>query len=134
MNLQRQLAALLGTVLLASIGRADNVAGSPADSQPVVRDGSHDFDFLYGNWGMHNRRLKGKPFTGAKDWVTFDSTDHCQPLPGGLGNEDFLRTDEFFGKGFVGMTLRLYDVQTGLWRLCTLATWCVPTDLLHPII
>jgi hypothetical protein len=37
--------------------------------------------------------------------------------PRHLGNEDFFRTDEFFGKGSLSMTLRLYDSQTGLWRL-----------------
>ena len=120
MNMYRHFAALLGTVILVGIRQTAIAGDSPAPppkSQSTSPDGSHDFDFLYGKWVMHNRRLKGKPFTGAKDWVTFDSTDQCQPLPGGLGNEDFFRTDEFFGKGFVGMTLRLYDSQTGLWRL-----------------
>ncbi len=97
--------------------RAADVQSAALAPESRVQDGSQDFDFLYGSWVMHNRRLKGKAFTGSKDWVAFDSTDHCEPLPGDLGNEDVFRTDEFFGKGFVGLTIRLYDRQTGLWRL-----------------
>lgn len=120
MDPHRRFSAWLGTAIVLGICQgihADDSQSPPPDVQSAVRNGSHDFDFLYGDWLMHNRRLKGKPFTGANDWVAFDSTDHCQPLPGGLGNEDFFRTDEFFGRGFLGMTLRLYDSQTGLWRL-----------------
>lgn len=80
-----------------------------------VRDGSHDFDFLYGTWLMHNRRLR-PPLLSSHDWATFDSTDAARPLPGGLGNEDFYRTS-YPRKGFVGMTIRLYDRATGVWRI-----------------
>jgi hypothetical protein len=107
-------------VLLFGMGRDARAANSPAGSSRTearVRDGSHDFDFLYGSWLMHNRHLKGEPFTGSKEWVSFDSTDRCIPLPGGLGDEDAYRTDRYFGKGFVGLTIRLYDRRTGLWRI-----------------
>jgi hypothetical protein len=120
MTSYRRPCVLVGTAILFGLCRGICAQDSPSSSsnvQSAVRDGSHDFDFLYGDWVMQNRRLKGKPFTGAKDWVAFASTDHCQALPGGLGNQDFFRTDEFFGKDFVGMTIRLYDRQTGLWRL-----------------
>jgi hypothetical protein len=109
------VAALLlgtgGTVQAGNSRPASSRAPSP------IRDGSHDFDFLYGSWLMHNRHLHGRPFTGSKKWVSFDSTDRCVPLPGGLGNEDAYRTDQYFGRGFVGLTIRLYDPQTGLWRI-----------------
>lgn len=82
---------------------------------PQVRDGSHDFDFLYGTWLMHNRRLK-PPLDTSRDWAKFDSTDEARALPGGLGNEDFYRSS-YPKTGFVGMTLRLYDRKTGLWKL-----------------
>ena len=29
-----------------------------AAAQPAVKDGSHDFDFIYGKWRMPNHRLK----------------------------------------------------------------------------
>ncbi|HEX3842749.1 MAG TPA: hypothetical protein VHV80_00195 [Steroidobacteraceae bacterium] len=90
------------------------MAGAPpAASQ--VRDGSHDFDFLYGTWLMHNRRLE-PPVLSSHAWARFDSTDEARALPGGLGNEDFYRAS-YPSKGFVGMTVRLYDRTTGLWRI-----------------
>jgi len=92
---------------------AQNAPTAPAAQ---VRDGSHDFDFLYGTWLMHNWRQR-KPLSGSQIWATFDATDKCEPLPGGLGNEDVMRTDQFFKKGFVGLTIRLYDPATGLWKL-----------------
>ncbi len=88
-------------------------AGPPAPSQ--VRDGSHDFDFLYGTWLVHNRRLK-PPVVSSHDWAKFDANDEARPLPGGLGDEDFYRAS-YPANGFVGMTVRLYDRTTGLWRI-----------------
>jgi hypothetical protein len=82
---------------------------------PQVRDGSHDFDFFFGTWLLHNRRLK-PPVLSSHDWAQFDATDEARPLPGGLGNEDFYRSS-YPKKGFVGMTLRTYDRTTGLWRI-----------------
>jgi hypothetical protein len=43
------------------------------------------------------------------------SYDECRPLPGGIGNEDFFKTDHW--KDFVGVTTRTYDPKTGLWRI-----------------
>ena len=121
---QRLLAAmapLSGAVILAafggytSIALGDNATGlPPADQQTQVRDGSHDFDFLYGKWKMPNHRLL-KRLAGSHEWEDFMSYDECGPLPGGLGNQDFYRTDHW--KDFLGMTTRTYDRRTGLWRL-----------------
>jgi len=114
----RFLSLLAAAIAIASSGGrclagTANVRG--AQTAPV-RDGSHDFDFLYGTWLMHNWR-QTKPLSGSQVWGKFDATDKCEPLPGGLGNEDVMRTDQFFKKGFVGLTIRLYDPATGLWRL-----------------
>jgi hypothetical protein len=78
-------------------------------------NGANDFDFLYGSWLVHNSRLK-KTSTGKERWFKYDATDKYWPLPGGLGNEDYYRTDRFT-KGFVGLTIRLYDPATGIWKI-----------------
>lgn len=101
--------------LTASSGVAHGAAPAAPVAAASVRDGSHDFDFLYGHWKMHNRRLV-KRLAGSHDWVEFDSYDDARPLPGGLGDEDEYRTD-FFRKDFVGLTVRLYDPRTGLWSI-----------------
>jgi len=51
----------------------------------AVRDGSHDFDFIYGKWRMPNHRLK-KRLAGSHEWVDFITCDEASPLPGGIGD------------------------------------------------
>lgn len=61
-------------------------AGGSETAQPpaTVRDGSHDFDFIYGKWRMPNHRLK-KRFAGSHEWADFITCDEGSPLPGGIG-------------------------------------------------
>lgn len=82
--------------------------------QAAVRDGSHDFDFIYGKWRMPNHRLV-KRLAGSHEWADFISCTEGTPLAGGIGDMDILRTN--YWKDFVGITVRTYDPETGLWRL-----------------
>jgi hypothetical protein len=79
-----------------------------------VRDGSHDFDFIYGKWRMPNHRLKTR-LAGSHDWVDFVTCDEGSSLPGGIGDIDYWKAS--FWKDFVGVTVRTYDPKTGLWRI-----------------
>lgn len=117
----RLFAPLAAAMLLTAFGGygpgtlANNATGTASDEKvTATRDGSHDFDFLYGKWKMPNHRLV-KRLAGSHEWEDFMSYDECQPLPGGLGNEDFYKTDHW--KDFVGLTTRTYDPKTGLWRI-----------------
>jgi hypothetical protein len=106
---------LVGSVAEATAQTAATTApASPQAAQAAVRDGSHDFDFLYGKWRMPNHRLV-KRLAGSHEWEDFISCDEANPLPGGLGNTDTFRTN--YWKDFVGITIRTYDPGTGLWRL-----------------
>jgi hypothetical protein len=94
--------------------------------QPVIApaQGQHDFDFLHGHWHVHNRRLRER-LRGSTDWESFNATQYCQPLLGGLGNTDELR----HGAGPVGMSLRFFDLQAKQWQIY----WVDPRDgLLQP--
>jgi hypothetical protein len=109
----------LALMLVGFIGvaKAQMAANSPTNSKPVqpaVRDGSHDFDFIYGKWRMPNHRLV-KRLAGSHEWVDFISCTEGMPLAGGIGDMDVFRTD--YWKDFVGITIRTYDPETGLWRL-----------------
>ncbi len=42
-------------------------AAPPDPVQKVERDGSHDFDFLIGNWKAHVRRLPDR-LVGSTKW------------------------------------------------------------------
>lgn len=106
------IGAILLTVsrLLAQATPADSTVNTPT----VVRDGSHDFDFIYGKWRMPNHRLK-KRLTDSHDWVDFITCDEGSSLPGGIGNIDYWKASIW--KDFVGVTVRTYDAKTGLWRI-----------------
>ena len=109
--------AILGGAIFAftalSVYAPDSVpaADSPTAQSVAVRDGSHDFDFIYGKWRMPNHRLK-KRLAGSHEWVDFVTCDEGSPLPGGIGNIDYWKAS--YWKDFVGVTVRTYDPKTGL--------------------
>jgi hypothetical protein len=72
-----------------------------------------DFDFLYGEWTVANRRLRDL-FVGSDDWYTFDATSWARPLLGGVGNVDEMDCPS---EGFSGATIRLQDQSTGDWSI-----------------
>ena len=109
-----RLHKLIIAALTLSLSLTASAAPSSTGETAPVRDGSHDFDFIYGKWKMPNHRLM-KRLVGSHEWEDFMSYDEARPLPGGIGNEDFYKTDHW--KGFVGMTTRTYDPKTGLWRI-----------------
>ena len=81
------MAPLCGAIVLTAFGGyiptvlGDNSTGLPPTDQTVAtRDGSHDFDFLYGKWKMPNHRLL-KRLADSHEWEDFMSYDECRPLP-----------------------------------------------------
>jgi len=75
---------------------------------------SRDFDFWLGKWNVRNRRL-ARRLDGCDEWDEFAAKVAARPLPGGLGNEDVFCTE--YGGGFVGMSFRFFDPNTGLWSI-----------------
>src|SRR5580658_9541824 len=88
------LGVLVGVLALT----ATAFASEDAPALPAVRDGSHDFDFIYGKWRMPNHRLL-KRLAGSHEWADFISCDEGTPLAGGIGNTDTWRTN--YWKDFV---------------------------------
>lgn len=74
-----------------------------------------DFDFLLGHWRVKNRRLQ-KRLQGNDGWDAFSAASHNQRLPAGIGNYDDFIADSW-RKGFVGMSLRIYNPETALWSI-----------------
>jgi hypothetical protein len=82
------------------------------------QDGRHDFDFLFGDWEIANRRLEDPLSPAASRWREFTSTARSRPILGGLGNADTYLIPEFPGHGrFHGFALRLFQPSTALWRI-----------------
>lgn len=76
------------------------------------KDGHNDFDFLYGRWRIRNRKLADVLDKDCTEWVEFEATSEASPILGGLGN-----VDRFSAPGIEGFTLRLFQPDTGLWRI-----------------
>jgi hypothetical protein len=89
-----------------------------ADAQIAI-DGRHDFDFLFGTWRIHNRKLLDVLDHASAEWVEFEATAEAWPMLGGLGNVDRYSTDAMppDGRPYEGMSIRLFVPETGLWRI-----------------
>lgn len=107
------LCLLLTAIVADAHGTAANPACTNA-SAAVLPSGPHDFDFLIGDWKVHNRRLKQR-LAGSHEWVEFEAKDSFNALPGDLGTEEHYSTD--FWKGYEALGLHLYDPQHRAWTL-----------------
>jgi hypothetical protein len=75
-------------------------------------DGRADFDFLFGRWLVHNRKLVDVADPDCTQWVEFDAVSRAEPFLSGLGNVDRIWADEF-----EGFTLRMFDPDSRRWRI-----------------
>jgi hypothetical protein len=88
----------------------------PAASAGIVqRDGQHDFDFEFGSWKAHIRRLRN-PLTGSSDWVEYEGTSVVQKVWDGKANLGELEVEGPAGR-IEGLSLRTYNSETGQWRI-----------------
>jgi hypothetical protein len=80
-------------------------------------DGRHDFDFLFGQWRIANRKLED-PFDENSAWLEFDASHECRPILGGLGNCETVEVADLPGRGhYHGFGLRLFDPGEKVWRI-----------------
>jgi hypothetical protein len=78
-------------------------------------EGSRDFDFVIGGWKVRNSRLLRR-LEGCTEWEQFDALSHARSLPGGIGNIDEFHAGSW-RPGFVGVTMRIFNPQSGLWSI-----------------
>ena len=79
---------------------------------------AHDFDFIYGHWTVHNRKLRDNTDPACAEWVEFDATSEAFPVLGGGGHLDLIHApDAPGGSAFEGMTLRLFDPTDHTWHI-----------------
>ncbi len=111
------LGTLPGLAALATLSRAHaEESGASSASAP---GGQHDFDFFFGSWNVHHRRL-GKRLVGSNEWEEFGGTTACQPILGGFANfnDSVVRRPAGVAGDLVisrGMGLRAYDAKTDTW-------------------
>ncbi len=79
------------------------------------RDGQHDFDFEFGSWSAHLKRLL-HPLSGSNEWVEYDGTSVVRKLWDGRANLGELEVGNATAH-IEGLTLRLYHPQSHQWSL-----------------
>lgn len=109
------LVVLSLTVVFGSVqGRAQQSSDSKTTS--AERDGQHDFDFEFGSWKIHLKKLM-HPLTGSKEWVEFDGTSVTRKVWNGRAQLEQFETDSQAAGHIEGLTLRTYNPQSHQWRL-----------------
>ena len=97
---------------------------------PSETSSQKDFDFLEGNWKVHNRKLRSR-LSNSKDWDEFESEIHMRKTLNGMGNvENYYAL--FNGKPFEGMAVRLFNEQSRLWTIYWIDTNGAKMDE-HPV-
>jgi hypothetical protein len=104
---------LLGVALAVPLHSqtSDNPANLPQ------RDGSHDFDFLIGDWTAHVRRLPDR-LNNSNVWVEYDGiSNHHKLLDSNANFEQFEVTSTDKKLHIKAQTLRLYNPETRQWSI-----------------
>ena len=87
----------------------------------------HDFDFLFGDWQVHHRRLKTR-LANSTEWIEFDGTQSTRPALGGAGNV----SENWFdmpGGAYRGVSVRSFDAKSGQWAIW----WLDGRDPVHSL-
>ena len=81
------------------------------------RDGSHDFDFIIGNWKAHVRRLPDR-LNNSTTWVEYDGiSNHKKLLDSNSNFEEFDVTSTDKKLHIKAQTLRLYNPTSRQWSI-----------------
>lgn len=81
-----------------------------------MTDRQHDFDFIFGEWSVHHRRLR-EALSNNPEWVEFDGTCVGRPVWGGIGNTDEIDAPDTPWGHIQGMTVRLFDPKAQQWAI-----------------
>ena len=94
--------------------KPDSASASYAVQQ---RDGSHDFDFLIGDWKAHVRRLPDR-LNGSDQWDVYDGiSNHKKLLDTNANFEEFEVSSADKKLHIKGQTLRVYNPETHQWGI-----------------
>ena len=101
-------------------GQASSSAGAAAsDSQSaaLAHDGSHDFDFLIGDWHAHVKRLPER-LVHSNNWVEYDGiSNHHKVFDTSANLEQFDVSTADKKLRIRAQTLRMYNPDTHQWSI-----------------
>jgi hypothetical protein len=82
---------------------------------PDTHNGQHDFDFEFGTWNAHIRRLRS-PLSGKREWTDYDGSIKVSKIWNGRANLAELdvksATDQI-----LGLSLRRFDPRSRQWMM-----------------
>jgi hypothetical protein len=115
------LAAVMTAVLLIGEVHARSAflnAQAPASGSAATQtDGSHDFDFLIGDWKAHVRRLPER-LKGSDVWVEYNGiSNHKKLLDSNDNFEEFDVSTSGHKLRIKAQTLRLYNPDSHQWSI-----------------
>jgi hypothetical protein len=96
--------------LTVSIRAADAPVPAPVAAE---RDGQHDFDFNFGTWRTHIKRI-GNPFSPSSAPMALEGTVTVRKVWGGRAQLEEIEADGPKGH-FEGLTLFLYNPESHQW-------------------
>ena len=120
-----RLGCILQAVISAAlfIGEVHALSGFPnaqvsaKGSTATQRDGSHDFDFVIGDWKAHVRRLPER-LKGSNFWVEYEGiSNHKKLLDSNANFEEFEVDNPEKHLHIKGQTLRLYNPDSHQWSI-----------------
>jgi hypothetical protein len=116
-------AALMSAALFIGISQLRAFSQTPTSqasvnpSTAVQRDGSHDFDFLIGDWKAHVRRLPER-LKGSNVWVEYNGiSNHKKLLDSNANFEEFDVSTPDHKLRIKEQTLRLYNPESHQWSI-----------------
>jgi hypothetical protein len=104
------------TILAASAAMCAfplSALGEPAQPPSEARDGQHDFDFNFGTWKTHIKRILD-PLSGATKSIELNGTVTVRKVWDGRAQLEEIEADGPNGH-WEGMTLFLYNPQARQW-------------------
>ncbi|GAB2809670.1 hypothetical protein [Dyella kyungheensis] len=114
-------ACIVGMTAFTGSIVAKEAADEPANPTAVFaapqRDGSHDFDFLIGEWKAHVRRLPDR-LNNSDKWDVYDGiSNHHKVFDTNANLEQFEVTSPDKKLHIKAQTLRMYNPQTHQWSI-----------------
>jgi hypothetical protein len=105
----------MASVVVAGADPSDLTAQVADTIAAGMADGARDFDFEFGTWRTHLRRLAA-PLTGSDEWVEYEGTSVVRSILDGRANLVELEVEGPAGR-IEGLSLRLYDPEARQWSL-----------------
>jgi hypothetical protein len=101
---------------LPGLAQQNSEAAKSSLQTSPQHDGQHDFDFEFGTWKIHLKRLEQR-LAGSTTWIEFEGTSVTRKVWDGRAQLEQFETDSPGGGHIEGLTLRLYNPQSHQWRL-----------------